>query len=75
MCLHHVENPLAAIKEMRRILKRGGKLVITDMDEHQFEFLRAEQHDRWLGFKREDVKRWFLEAGLKNVTVNAAGET
>jgi ubiquinone/menaquinone biosynthesis C-methylase UbiE len=75
MCLHHVGNPLVAIKEMRRALKPGGKLVITDMDEHQFEFLRTEQHDRWLGFKREDVEQWFVEAGLKGVVVGAAGET
>jgi len=40
MYLHHVELPLKAIKEMVRILKPGGKLVITDMDEHTFEFLR-----------------------------------
>lgn len=75
MCLHHVEHPDAAIKEMRRVLKCGGKLVITDMDEHQFEFLRREQHDRWLGFKREDVAQWFTEAGLKQVAVGPAGET
>jgi len=74
MYLHHVEFPLKAIKEMVRILKPGGKLVITDMDEHTFEFLRQEHHDRWRGFKREDIKQWFEEAGLKNVLVDCAGE-
>ena len=39
MYLHHVESPAAALKEMARILKNGGKLVITDLDEHGFEFL------------------------------------
>ncbi|MDP4090782.1 MAG: class I SAM-dependent methyltransferase [Bacillota bacterium] len=73
MYLHHVEDPLAAIKEMVRILKPGGKLVITDLDEHNHEFLRVEQQDRWLGFKREDVEQWFLTAGLKNVVVDCAG--
>lgn len=73
MYLHHVEEPLVAIKEMVRILKPGGKLVITDLDEHTFEFLRAEHHDRWMGFQREDVEHWFLEAGLKNVTIDCAG--
>lgn len=70
MYLHHVESPSAAIREMARILKLGGKLVITDLDEHHFEFLRAEHHDRWMGFKREDVRQWFVEAGLKNVVVD-----
>ncbi len=67
MYLHHVESPANAIKEMARILKPGGKVVITDLDEHDFTFLREEHHDRWLGFKREDVEQWFTEAGLKNV--------
>jgi ubiquinone/menaquinone biosynthesis C-methylase UbiE len=74
MYLHHVESPPVAIKEMMRILKPGGKLVITDMDEHNFEFLKIEQYDRWMGFKREDVKRWFIEAGLKEVMVDCVGE-
>ncbi len=74
MYLHHVDVPLVAIEEMVRVLKPGGKVVITDMDEHEFEFLRKEQHDRWLGFKREDVERWFKEAGLKNVSVDCVGE-
>ncbi len=74
MYLHHVDSPQVAIKEMVRILKAGGKLVITDMDEHGFEFLIKEQHDRWLGFKREDVELWLNEAGLKNVKVERVDE-
>ncbi len=73
MYLHHVEDPLTAIKEMTRILKPGGKLVITDLDKHDHEFLKLEQHDRWLGFKREDVKDWFTSAGLKNIVIDCAG--
>ena len=64
MYLHHVESPPAAIKEMVRILKPGGKLIITDADEHTYEFLRTEQHDRWLGFRRDDIRSWFQLAGF-----------
>ena len=74
MYLHHVENPARAIMEMARILKPQGKLVITDLDEHHFDFLRTEQHDRWLGFKREDIRQWMMDAGLKNVVVDCLDE-
>jgi ubiquinone/menaquinone biosynthesis C-methylase UbiE len=74
MYLHHVESPGEAIKEMVRTLKPGGKLVITDLDEHTHEFLRQEQHDRWPGFKRGEVRDWFNAAGLKNVAVEDSEE-
>lgn len=74
MFLHHVERPDRAIGEMVRILKPGGVLVITDLDEHGFTFLREEHHDRWLGFKREDVRRWLTQAGLKHVRVDSIEE-
>ncbi|HSP17688.1 MAG TPA: class I SAM-dependent methyltransferase [Thermoanaerobaculia bacterium] len=74
MYLHHVESPPDAIREMARILKPSGTLVITDADEHTHEFLRIEHHDRWLGFKRDDVHRWFVEAGLSDVAVAGIGQ-
>jgi ubiquinone/menaquinone biosynthesis C-methylase UbiE len=74
MYLHHVESPSQTIREMARITKHTGKVVITDLDQHSFEFLRVEHHDRWMGFKRDDIKEWLAEAGLKNVSVDCVGE-
>jgi len=74
MYLHHVESPAMAIQEMVRIVKPGGKVVITDLDEHEFEFLRAEQHDRWMGFKREEVRLWLSQAGLRDIQIDCVGE-
>ena len=74
MYLHHVEKPSIAIKEMARILKPGGALVITDLDNHTFEFLRDEHHDRWLGFNRQYIRQWFTEAGLRRVAIDCVGE-
>lgn len=75
MFLHHVESPPAAIVEMVRILKPGGRLAVTDLDQHAYEFLREEQHDRWLGFARDDVRNWFADAGLRDIEVRGVGET
>jgi ubiquinone/menaquinone biosynthesis C-methylase UbiE len=73
MYLHHVEHPLEAIGETTRLLRSGGKVVITDLDEHTFTFLAEEHHDRWMGFKRGDVQRWFEAAGLVEVSVSDVG--
>lgn len=74
MYLHHVESPPEAIREMARTLKPGGRLVITDLDAHDFDFLRQEHHDRWLGFDRADIRRWLEAAGLVDVSVDCVGE-
>ena len=74
MVLHHAEDPPAAIREMARGLAPGGTLVITDADSHTHEWLRTEQHDRWMGFERSDIARWFEQAGLENVSVGDTKE-
>ena len=73
MYLHHVESPTEAITEMVRILKPAGKLVITDLDEHEFDFLREEHHDHWMGFKRADIVEWFQSAGLRDIYIDSIG--
>lgn len=74
MVLHHADDPPAAIREMARALKPGGTLVITDADTHYHDWLRTEQHDRWLGFDRADIARWFADAGLEQVSVGDTRE-
>jgi ubiquinone/menaquinone biosynthesis C-methylase UbiE len=74
MFLHHVENPRQAILEMTRILKPGGKLVVADLDRHDYEFLRKEQYDVWLGFERSDIREWFNEANLYNIKIEDLNE-
>lgn len=74
MMLHHAADPAGAIREMARIVKPGGALVLTDADVHTHEWLREEQHDRWLGFDRAAVAAWFAQAGLSDVVVADTGE-
>lgn len=75
MYLHHCPDPLGAIREMARILRPGGRLVLTDMDAHKHEWLRTEMSDVWLGFERESLRDWFEEAGLVNVLVDCSGQS
>ena len=73
MYLHHVEDPAQAIREMARIVKPGGRIVVTDLDTHNHTFLVEEHHDRWMGFERDVVSGWFEAAGLQSVTVSSVG--
>ncbi|MEW5873090.1 MAG: arsenite methyltransferase [Chloroflexota bacterium] len=75
MYLHHCPDPLAAIREMARLLKPGGRLVITDMDAHEYEWMREEMADVWLGFEAAQVRAWYEQAGLVNIIIGCAGES
>ncbi len=74
MYLHHVSAPAKAIKEIYSKLNHGGKLIITDLDKHNDQFLILEQYDKWLGFNRNDIKKWFEEAGFKKVVIESLEE-
>ncbi len=72
MYLHHDPEPERVIRELVRVLKVNGRLVLTDLDAHDQEWMREEMADYWLGFKREDIRNWYESAGLGEVVVDFA---
>jgi len=73
MFLHHVADPATAIREVYRILKPGGRAVITDLDQHEFTELQTEQHDVWLGFDRNEILGWLSVAGFQMTSIHCVG--
>jgi len=69
MILHHCPKPKSAIREMARILKTDGRLVLSDLEKHDEEWLKTEMADIWLGFRSAKVKEFFREARLKAIEV------
>jgi len=72
MCLHHMPEPPSALKEMARLLRRGGKLILTDLDQHDQEWMPEEMADSWLGFDRMQIDSWLREASPEGEGVSIA---
>lgn len=64
MVLHHAPDPETMLAEMARVVRPGGTVAITDEVKHPYEWMRDEHADVWLGFGKEQVRRFFARAGL-----------
>jgi len=68
--LHHAEDPAAAIRSARKILRSGGQIMILDLLRHNFEKSGELYGDRWPGFAESDLHRWLEDAGFKKVEIH-----
>lgn len=64
MVLHHVQQPKEVLREVQRVLKSGGEIVIADLLRHQQDEVRSSMADIWLGFEPVELSIWLNEAGF-----------
>lgn len=65
--LHHAQNPAATVRAAHRLLKPGGRIVILDLLEHQFEKASELYADLWQGFSEADLTEFLNAAGFKEI--------
>lgn len=64
MALHHVSDPLIALKEISRILVPNGQFVLVELLTHEDEMMREKYADLWLGFSEEELSEWFAKSNF-----------
>ncbi len=67
--LHHAANPQQALAAAAKLLRKGGRLIVLDLNRHHFDQARELYGDHWLGFSETDLHEWLTGAGLQEVEV------
>ncbi|MGD9688232.1 MAG: ArsR/SmtB family transcription factor [Phycisphaerales bacterium] len=64
LVLHHLPEPEAAVREMARIIRPGGVMLLVDMVSHGRESYRHSMGHRWQGFDVPSMVRMIASSGM-----------
>ena len=72
LVFHHVIDPRAAVQEVGRTLRPGGKLIILDMVAHDRDTFRQTMGHEHLGFDEDQIRSWMEGSAFDALTYHRA---
>ena len=69
MVLHYVSSPAEALREMARIVRPGGQVIVVDFVENDREWMRDELGVLWQGFPMQKMREWYLAVDLEGFNI------
>ena len=69
MVLHHAADPPAVLADIKRVLAKGGTLLLADLARHEREAAREQLADQWLGFEKVELTLWLSAAGFGDIRI------
>jgi len=67
LVLAYTTDPAVVLKEVRRILKPHGIVLVLDLQPHEVELFREKLNHRWMGFSERQLAAWLQAAGFTNI--------
>jgi ubiquinone/menaquinone biosynthesis C-methylase UbiE len=66
LVLHYVASPAAALREVGRVLRPNGRVLLVDMQPHEKDEHPSQMGQLWSGFTREQLSDW-MAPNFQNV--------
>ncbi len=67
LVIHHVKNPEAALSELHRVVRPGGRVLIVEQELHENQAFYETMKDLWWGFAPAELASALTEAGFAEV--------
>ncbi len=67
LVIHHVKSPEAALSELHRVVRPGGRVLIVEQELHENQAFYETMKDLWWGFAPSELAARLTDAGFEQV--------